>query len=256
MRDGGGVQGLPAKNITIKKKPPTPSLQTASFPIGTDLPSHINMMTIVTNNMTILMLISRVLYINGRTTARRALPAFINNSVRSSYDRNNFVQISRQGNLNRRLSTCRQVASLPVDESSGLSATQEPFKVNLLTLPLPELETLIKSWKYPAFRARQIHNWIFSQGVKDIDEMTDLPLKLRDTLKERTTIGSLHLHIEQISIDGTKKRAYKLHDGQMIESVLMPYEDGRRTACISSQAGCAMGCVFCGKCFVPCDLIY
>lgn len=75
--------------------------------------------------------------------------------------------------------------------------------------------------------------------------MTDLPLKLRDTLKERATIGSLHLEIEQISNDGTKKRAYKLHDGQMIESVLMPYEDGRRTACISSQAGCAMGCVFC-----------
>ena len=68
--------------------------------------------------------------------------------------------------------------------------------------------------------------------------MTDLPLKLRDTLKERAIIGSLHLEIEQISNDGTKKRAYKLHDGQMIESVLMPYEDGRRTACISSQAGC------------------
>ncbi|KAL7532114.1 hypothetical protein ACHAXR_004443, partial [Thalassiosira sp. AJA248-18] len=123
--------------------------------------------------------------------------------------------------------------------------TPEPFKVNLLTLPLPELETLLQSWSYPAFRARQIHTKIFSQGVSSIDEMTDLPLKLRTTLKERATIGSLHLEIEQISTDGTKKRAYKLHDGQMIESVLMPYEDGRRTACISSQAGCAMGCVFC-----------
>jgi 23S rRNA (adenine2503-C2)-methyltransferase len=50
---------------------------------------------------------------------------------------------------------------------------------------------------------------------------------------------------EQVSTDGTKKRAYSLHDGQLIESVLMPYEYGRRTACISSQAGCAMGCVFC-----------
>jgi len=117
--------------------------------------------------------------------------------------------------------------------------------VNLLTLPLPELETIIKSWGFPAFRARQINNWIFNQGVSDIDEMSDLPLKLRTVLKERATIGSLHLEIEQVSNDGTKKRAYKLHDGQMIESVLMPYEDGRRTACISSQAGCAMGCVFC-----------
>lgn len=75
--------------------------------------------------------------------------------------------------------------------------------------------------------------------------MVDLPQKLRTLLKEKATIGSLHLEIEQISQDGTRKRAYKLHDGQMIESVLMPYEDGRRTACISSQAGCAMGCVFC-----------
>lgn len=75
--------------------------------------------------------------------------------------------------------------------------------------------------------------------------MNDIPKKLRTVLKERTTIGSLQLEVEQLSNDGTKKRAYKLHDGQMIESVLMPYEDGRRTACISSQAGCAMGCVFC-----------
>ena len=115
------------------------------------------------------------------------------------------------------------------------------FKVNLLTLPLPELETIIKSWGFPAFRARQINNWIFNQGVTDIDDMSDLPKKLRAVLKERATIGSLHLEIEQVSNDGTRKRAYKLHDGQMIESVLMPYEDGRRTACISSQAGCAMG---------------
>lgn len=50
---------------------------------------------------------------------------------------------------------------------------------------------------------------------------------------------------KQISKDGTKKLAYRLADGQVIESVLMPYSDGRRTACISSQAGCAMGCVFC-----------
>ena len=121
----------------------------------------------------------------------------------------------------------------------------EPYKVNLLTLPLAELETLLKSWGFPAYRGNQIHNRIFNQGITDIDQMNDLPKKLRNVLNERATIGSLHLEVEQISQDGTKKRAYKLHDGQMIESVLMPYEDGRRTACISSQAGCAMGCVFC-----------
>ena len=121
----------------------------------------------------------------------------------------------------------------------------EPFMINLLTLPLPELETLLISWGYPAYRGKQIQNHIFNKGVTNVDEMGDLPKQLRILLAERTTVGSLHLEVEQISNDGTIKRAYKLHDGQMIESVLMPYEDGRRTACISSQAGCAMGCVFC-----------
>ena len=71
--------------------------------------------------------------------------------------------------------------------------------------------------------------------MTEIDDMVELPLKLRTLPKERATIGVLHLEIEQISTDGTLKRANKLHDGQMIESVLMPYDDGRRTACISSQ---------------------
>lgn len=150
--------------------------------------------------------------------------------------------VTRRAIANRSMSTCRQSTFQSIESGTNVPvpASQEPFRVNLLTLPLPELETLIKSWNYPAFRARQIHNWIFSQGVKDIDQMSDLPLKLRNTLKERATMGSLHLEVEQISSDGTKKRAYKLHDGQLIESVLMPYEDGRRTACISSQAGCGM----------------
>jgi len=134
---------------------------------------------------------------------------------------------------------------LDTEQPSTTLDEEEPFKVNLLTLPLPELTTLLTSWGFPAYRSKQIHNNIFSQGILDIDNMNDIPKKLRTVLKERTTIGSLQLEIEQLSNDGTKKRAYKLHDGQMIESVLMPYEDGRRTACISSQAGCAMGCVFC-----------
>ena len=160
----------------------------------------------------------------------------------------------------RILPTLRGVSSPPIissrsstkqtieaDAISTIPAIREiePFMINLLTLPLPELETLLISWGYPAYRGKQIQNHIFNKGVTNVDEMGDLPKQLRILLAERTTIGSLHLEVEQISNDGTIKRAYKLHDGQMIESVLMPYEDGRRTACISSQAGCAMGCVFC-----------
>ena len=82
-------------------------------------------------------------------------------------------------------------------------------------------------------------------GVTDIDDMDSIPKKLRSILNQHASIGSLQLEIEAESKDGTRKRAYRLWDGQLIESVLMPYDDGRNTACISSQAGCAMGCVFC-----------
>ena len=75
--------------------------------------------------------------------------------------------------------------------------------------------------------------------------MTNSPLTLRTTLSEHFCFGHLTVDTEQVSQDGTRKRLYRLHDNKLIESVLMPYQDGRRTACISSQAGCAMGCKFC-----------
>lgn len=82
-------------------------------------------------------------------------------------------------------------------------------------------------------------------GITNMEEMENIPKKLRTKLQQHTTIGSLQLEVEAISKDGTKKRAYGLWDGQLIESILMPYTDGVQTACISSQAGCVMGCVFC-----------
>lgn len=78
--------------------------------------------------------------------------------------------------------------------------------------------------------------------------MQDLPAPLRKILSSEYVFGCLEIALEQVSKDGTYKRAYRLNDGQLIESVLMPYEDGRRTACISSQAGCAMvGPLICSK---------
>ena len=171
---------------------------------------------------------------------RRSAAAFVSSTMRSSSS----SILKPSYGLSSPSSRTSSLMSTSTTQSVDTVATSPPlaeFKVNLLTTPLPELETIIKSWGFPGFRARQINNWIFKQGVREVDEMTDLPLKLRSILNERTTIGSLHLEIEQVSNDGTIKRAYKLHDNQVIESVLMPYEDGRRTACISSQAGCAMG---------------
>ncbi|MEQ8677137.1 MAG: 23S rRNA (adenine(2503)-C(2))-methyltransferase RlmN [Aggregatilineales bacterium] len=116
---------------------------------------------------------------------------------------------------------------------------------NLLELDQDELTTLFKTWDEPKFRAQQVWEWLYDNCVGSFDEMTNLPKPLREKLAEHSTIGTLQLETEQVSRDGTVKRLYKLPDGQLIESVLMPYDDDRRTACISTQAGCAMGCVFC-----------
>jgi 23S rRNA (adenine2503-C2)-methyltransferase len=124
-------------------------------------------------------------------------------------------------------------------------SSQEAQKLlNLHTIPKEELEQVLQSWGFPKYRANQVITWV-RQGATDVTQMTNIPLKLRETLQQFATVGSLTLDMEEVSKDGTKKRAYRLHDGQLVESVLMPYDDGRYTACISSQAGCAMGCVFC-----------
>jgi 23S rRNA (adenine2503-C2)-methyltransferase len=117
--------------------------------------------------------------------------------------------------------------------------------MNLYELTLPELTDLLAGWGQPKFRARQVWDWLYVKRVGDFDAMTNLPAALRQRLKDETQLGTLELVTEQISHDGTIKRLYSLPDGQLIESVLMQYDDHRRTACISTQAGCAMGCVFC-----------
>lgn len=117
--------------------------------------------------------------------------------------------------------------------------------INLYGLSEVELESKIVEMGQPRFRAKQIVQWIYEKGATDFDQMTNLPLALRTTLSEHFCFGYLTVDTEQVSQDGTRKRLYRLHDNKLIESVLMPYRDGRRTACISSQAGCAMGCKFC-----------
>lgn len=116
---------------------------------------------------------------------------------------------------------------------------------NLYDLSFDELTALLMQWGEPKFRAKQVWEWLYDKRVGDVDSMTNLPQPLRERLKAETVIGMLQIVADQSSKDGTHKRLYRLHDGQLIESVLMPYDDERRTACISSQAGCAMGCVFC-----------
>ncbi|MCL4252555.1 MAG: 23S rRNA (adenine(2503)-C(2))-methyltransferase RlmN [Anaerolineae bacterium] len=118
-------------------------------------------------------------------------------------------------------------------------------KINLYTLSKTELTDQIIAWGYPKFRASQVWDWLYMNYATDFEVMNNLPVALRQTLSEKATIGTLTISVEQSSRDGTTKRLYQLPDGQLIEAVLMPYDDDRRTACISTQAGCAMGCVFC-----------
>jgi 23S rRNA (adenine2503-C2)-methyltransferase len=116
---------------------------------------------------------------------------------------------------------------------------------DLYTLDLPALTALVRQMNQPAFRARQLWGWMYERGARDFAEMSNLPQAFRQQLAETCRLGSLSLIVEQRSEDGTIKRLYRLPDGKSIESVLMCYDDNRRTACISSQAGCAMGCTFC-----------
>ena len=119
-------------------------------------------------------------------------------------------------------------------------------KTDLLSLSIEELRSFLSNLGQEGFRAKQIIRWL-SNGVKNIDEMTDLSKNLRNILKESAYIESLEIKEKfQSKIDGTTKYIFELSDGNIIESVLMIYKFGN-TACISSQVGCRMGCKFCAS---------
>ncbi len=119
-------------------------------------------------------------------------------------------------------------------------------KRNLYDLPYEGLISLLAEWGEPHYRARQIWEWLYAHKVRRFEEMHNLPAALREQLAAETRIGELETVREEQSSDGeTRKFLMRLRDGQLIEAVLMRYESVRRTACLSTQAGCAMGCVFC-----------
>ena len=96
----------------------------------------------------------------------------------------------------------------------------------------------------PKFRVDQVHEWLWIRAAKDFDQMTNLPLSLRERMKNDFVINHIHVDEMQRSADGTIKNAVKLFDGNVVESVLIPTEK-RITACISSQVGCSLDCAFC-----------
>ena len=111
-------------------------------------------------------------------------------------------------------------------------------------LTLAEVEELVIAAGERSFRARQIAHWLWRRDADSFDAMLELPLALRQFLKQNFKIGSLPITHLARAADGTRKLLIRLADGEQIESVIIP-TDGRVTLCISSQAGCAMGCTFC-----------
>lgn len=118
-------------------------------------------------------------------------------------------------------------------------------RFDLLSANRAELRAFMTALGLPAFRADQLHKWI--NTATPLDEMSNLPLSLRSTLAERATLDYPKIAEKFISkIDNTVKYLFELSDGQMIEAVLMEYEHGN-TICLSTQAGCRMGCRFCAS---------
>ncbi|HLP40253.1 MAG TPA: hypothetical protein VK465_01990, partial [Fibrobacteria bacterium] len=113
-------------------------------------------------------------------------------------------------------------------------------KAHLLDLDLASLEALVTSMGEPAFRAKQVQEWLFRHLEADFRKMTNLPKGLKEQLAETAEVAVLGVKDVQVSSDGTTKWAFKTHDGHVFESVLIPSED-RRSVCVSSQIGCAMG---------------
>ncbi len=97
----------------------------------------------------------------------------------------------------------------------------------------------------PSYRTEQVLRWLYQRRIRGFDEMTDLPRPLRGALDDRFTIGRLHTEVCETSRDATRKYLFRLTDGATVESVGMPGARGRLTVCYSTQAGCAMGCLFC-----------
>ena len=116
----------------------------------------------------------------------------------------------------------------------------------ILDMDLPSWEEYMKEKGYPKFRASQVFSWC-SKGVIDLDKMSNVPANIKDSLREDFVVESMRIEKHLVSeIDGTQKFVFRLYDGHCIETVLMRYKTGL-SICISSQAGCKMGCRFCAS---------
>ena len=179
---------------------------------------------------------------------------------RLSSDRDSSLSFSHPWESSRSLTRTPFSGSVILRVTSRSGLRSSPFnhpsheimdrrKTDLLSLPPEELERVLTSHfdgrGQPSYRVRQTRDWIFDECIASIDDMTNLPYGEREALASAFLLEDATAQKVSRSCDGTVKHLWKLSDGEFVESVLIPSSE-RLTLCISSQAGCAMGCTFCG----------
>jgi 23S rRNA (adenine2503-C2)-methyltransferase len=115
---------------------------------------------------------------------------------------------------------------------------------NLVGMLPSELEDLALELGASRYRGRQLATWIYRKGVVELEAMSDLPRDFRSTLAARAVVALPEVERETPSQDGSRKLVFRLDDGALVSSVLMP-DDGRVTLCLSTQVGCGYACAFC-----------
>ncbi len=128
---------------------------------------------------------------------------------------------------------------MPLNDTDSKSS-----KLDLRTLSHDRLVSLVTELGQPAFRAKQIEDWVWKKNVSSFDEMSNVPAVLRVALSERCSLGSTAEVARQVSSDGSRKYLIRYEDGTQAECVGMPSRN-KLAVCVSTQAGCRMGCVFC-----------
>lgn len=117
-------------------------------------------------------------------------------------------------------------------------------RIDIKSMTLAEIQQEFAAAGLPAYRALQVYRWLH-RGVRSFEQMSDLSAALRSELADRYSIFTAEIEQKYCSkLDDTVKYLFRLHDGELVESVLMHYRHGR-TICVSTQAGCKMGCAFC-----------
>ncbi len=126
------------------------------------------------------------------------------------------------------------------------STTLDNPKVELFGMVADDFDAAVQAWGLPKFRAQQVRDWVYGKFVVDPEQMSNLSKLDREKLRELVSFGNSSTAVHQKSEDGTQKLLITWPNGAQAETVMIP-DDDRRTACVSSQVGCPVGCKFCAS---------